>query len=205
MDDQFGKLATKESIEKTIKALKENGIDGQVVKTGQEAKETALALVPEGAEVMTMTSVTLETLGIVEEINNSGKYNPVKGTLSKMDRETQGDQMQKLGAAPQYSLGSVHAVTELGQLVIASNTGSQLPAYAYGSSHVIFVIGTQKIVSNLDQAMKRIYEHSLPLESQRARKAYGTDGSSVNKILVINTENISGRIHVIFVEEMLGF
>jgi hypothetical protein len=122
-----------------------------------------------------------------------------------MNRSTQSLEMQKLGAAPEWTIGSVHAITEDGQVVIASNTGSQLAAYAYGSPHVILVVGAQKIVNNLDDAMKRIYEYVLPLESERLRKAIGAPRSNVSKLLIINKEITVGRLTVIFVEEKLGF
>jgi hypothetical protein len=86
-----------------------------------------------------------------------------------------------------------------------SNTGSQLPAYVYGADKVIFIVGTQKIVKNLDEAMKRVYEYVLPLESERAKKAYGVPGSFISKVLLINREMNPERIHLIFVNEKLGF
>ncbi len=125
--------------------------------------------------------------------------------LYSLDRETQGLEMQKLGAAPEWAVGSVHAVTQEGHVVIASNTGSQLPGYAYGSQHVVWIVGTQKIVENLDGAMKRIYDYVLPLESDRAHKAYGVDGSNVSKMLIVNKEVNPQRITLIFVNEKLGF
>ena len=112
--------------------------------------------------------------------------------------------MQKLGAAPEWVVGSVHAVTEEGAVLIASASGSQLPAYAFGSSHVIWVVGAQKLVKNFDEGIKRLYEYSFPLEDERARKVYGM-GSGVNKILVINKEWMEGRITMIIVKEKLGF
>jgi len=122
-----------------------------------------------------------------------------------MNRDTEGRQMQQLGSAPEWTLGSVHAVTENGEVVIVSNTGSQLPAYAYGSSHVIWVVGTQKIVKNLDQAMERVSEHVLPLESVRVQKAYGMPNSNVSKVLIVNNEIAPGRTTIIFVREVLGY
>lgn len=197
-------LATDESIAKTIKSLKANGINAIVVENGAEAKKKVLDLLPKNAEVMIMSSVTLETLGLPEEINKSQKLDSVKNKLSKMNRKTQGLEMQKIGAAPEYAIGSVHAVTEDGKLLIASNTGSQLPAYAYGASHVLWVAGTQKIVKNVDEGIKRIYEHSLPLESERAKKVYGTP-SNVSKLLIINEEISPDRLTIILVKENLGF
>ena len=95
-------------------------------------------------------------------------------------------------------------VTEDGKVLIASNSGSQLPGYAYGSSHVIWVVGTQKIVNNIDDGMKRIDQYVLPLESERAHKAYGVPGSFVSKLLIFNREN-PGRITMILVKQPLGF
>ena len=202
---KWGELASDESIAKTIDALKANGIDASVVKNKQEARKKVLELLPQGAEVMNMSSVTIDTLGLAKDINESAKFDSVKNKLSKMDRKTQRLEMQRIGAAPQYALGSVHAVTEDGKVIIASNTGSQLPAYAYGASHVIWVVGTQKITKNVDEGTKRIYEYVLPLESERVKKAYGMERSNVSKLLMINKEVKEGRLTVIFVKEKLGF
>ena len=199
------KLANQESIEKTIVALKENGINALVVEDGKAAKEKVFELLPVGAEVMNMTSVTLETIGVVKEILESGKYNSIRKKLMSMDRKTQGREMQKLGEAPDYAIGSVHAVTQDGQVMIASNTGSQLSAYVYGAMHVIWVVGTQKIVKDIDEAVERIYEHCLPLESERSKKAYGSKGSNVSKKLTISREIRPNRITLIFVNQLLGF
>jgi len=101
-------------------------------------------------------------------------------------------------------VSSVHALTEDGHLIIASNTGSQLSSEAYAGGKVIFVVGTQKIVKDNQEGIKRIYEYCLPLEDERARKAYGM-GSNVSKILIINKEIFPERITVFLVKEKLGF
>ncbi|HSW48377.1 MAG TPA: lactate utilization protein [Candidatus Saccharimonadales bacterium] len=202
----FKELASNESIEKTIAALKANNIDAFVVETENEAKEKVISMLPKGAEVMNMTSVTLTQVGLDKEIQESGNYNSVKAKLNKMDRATQGSEMQKLGAAPEYAVGSVHAVTETGEVIIASNTGSQLPAYAYASPHVIWVVGTQKIVADKPEGERRIYEYVLPLESVRLNKQYSmTAGSFVSKLLIVNREFQPGRVTVILVKKVLGF
>ena len=153
-----------------------------------------------------MTSVTLDTIGLSEEINKAdSRFRPLRDKLYAMDRNTQVQEMNRLGAAPEFVVGSVHAVTEDGHVLIASNTSSQLPAYSFGALHVIWVVGAQKIVKNTDEGIKRVYEHSLPLESERAKKAYGVPGSAVNKILIINQEVQPGRVKLILVKENLGF
>ncbi len=198
MDEEFGQLAADERVVKTARALQANNIQAVIVKNGQEAKEKVLELVPAGAEVMCMSSVTLDTIGLSE-------LDTVKKQLMAMDRATQGREMRKLGSAPDWTIGSVQAVTEDGQVVMASNSGSQLPAYAYGAGKVIWVVGVQKITANLDEALKRIYEYVLPLESERVKVAYGMDKSNVSKLLVINKEIVPERITVILVKEKLGF
>jgi|SRR5579885_112266 len=199
-------VADDATIEKTAAALNTNGINTIIVATGQEAKEKSLDLVPKGAEVMAMTSVTLRTIGVTAAIDESGTYNSIRNQLNKLDRNTQNLQMQKLGAAPEYTLGSVHAVTQDGKVIIASNTGSQLPAYAYASPHVIWVVGAQKIVKDLDAGFKRIYEYVLPRESVRLNKQYNiTTGSFVSKLLIINREINPKRLTMIIVKESLGF
>jgi hypothetical protein len=200
----FDQIADDAALNKTVESLKKNGISSVVVENGEAAKKKVFELVPQGAEVMTMSSVTLDTIGVSDEVQNSGKYKSVKNELASMSRDTQHREMQRLGAAPEYTVGSVHAVTEDGQVVIASNTGSQLPAYAYASDHVIWVVGTQKITQNLDAAMKRIYDYVLPLESERLKKVYGVP-SNVSKLLIISKEINPQRITLIFVKEKLGY
>jgi L-lactate utilization protein LutB len=200
----YSKLATTESVESTIAALKNNGITAVVATDTEDAKKKVFELIPEGSEIMTMTSVTLDTLGITKIFNESGKYKSVRAQFPSMDAS----QKAKWGAGPDYTIGSVHSVTEDGKVVIASNTGSQLPAYAYGAQHVVWVVGMQKIVKNLDEALKRIYEYVLPQETVRARKAYNqpdTFHSNVSKILIVNKEVNNQRVHIVFVPEQIGF
>ncbi|MCX6721619.1 MAG: LUD domain-containing protein [Candidatus Staskawiczbacteria bacterium] len=202
----FGELATEKSINKAKEALEKNGIVVLVLENGIEAKEKALQMIPQGVEIMNMSSVTVDSIGLAREINESGKYNSVRNKLVEMSRQSgiPPEAGKKLGAAPDWVIGSVHAVTEDGKVVVVSATGSQLPAYTYGSDHVIWVVGSQKIVKNIKEAFERISEYVLPLENERAMKAYGR-GSSVNKELVINKEVTSGRITMIIVKEKLGF
>ena len=199
---------SKETIDKTITALKANGIDAIYVRTAAEAREKVLELIPKGAEVMTMTSITVDSLGLVKDLNESGNYESAKAKLYSMDQKTQAREMRKYGAAPDVAVGSVHAITETGSLVIASLTGSQLPAYAYGSGTVIWVAGVNKLVKDLEEGLKRIDEHIVPLESERARKAYGLpEGfkSYPSKVLVYNREVQAGRAKLVLVGEELGF
>ncbi len=201
----YAQLASPETVEKTVDALKANGIDAHVVQNGAEANQKLLELLPKGASVMTMTSVTLDAIGAAQAINESGAYDSVRNALMALDRNTQGVEMRTLGAAPDWTVGSVHAITEDGHVMIASASGSQLPAYAFGAGNVIWVAGTHKIVKDTQEGFKRIYDYTLPLESERAHKAYGVPGSAVNKLLIINKEMQPGRITLILVNEVLGY
>lgn len=203
--DKWTQLPRKDTIQKTIEALKKNNINAFLVETKEEAKRKFFEILPEGAEVLNSASVTLDSLGISKELTQSGRYNALKNTLMKMDRATQGREMQRLGSAPEWATGSVHAITWDGQILIASKSGSQLPGYAYGSDHVIWVVGAQKIVENINEGIKRIYEHSLPLESERVKKAYGMEHSDVARILFINQEAKPGRSTVIFINQVIGY
>lgn len=205
MQPAWDKLASEAAIQRTAGALQANGMAVMVAENGAAAKAMLLSIIPAGAEVMNMTSVTLDTISAAAMITGSARYQSVKKQLAGMDRKTDGRQMQRLGAAPEWTVGSVHAITEDGHVLIASNTGSQLPAYAYGAEHVIWVVGAQKIVRDTAAGLQRLYEHSLVLESERAKLAYGVAGSAVNKILIVNREGTPGRVTVIIVKEQLGF
>jgi hypothetical protein len=201
---KFANLASDVQIKRTVKALEANNIHVIVAEDGADAKKTLYELIPANAEVFTSSSETLNTLGITEEIDKSGRYNSVREKMSMMDRETQSREMEKLGATPEYMIGSIQAVTEDGEVIIASKTGSQMSGYAAAAAHVIWVVGTQKIVSTYDDGMERIETYVLPLEMARAFKAYGV-ASSINKVLVIKKEFKPGRTTMILVKENLGF
>jgi LUD domain len=201
---EFAKLADDEQIERTVKALEANGIHALVAENGEEARRIFFELVPEGAEVFLGASVTLETLGIKDEIDKSGRYDSLRPKMFAMDRATQGREIRKLGSAPDYAAGSVHAVTEDGQVLIASNTGSQLGPYASGAGKIVWVVGAQKLVKDLDEGMRRIYEYDLPLETEHMRQLYNM-GTGVNKVLIVNREIRPNRIIIIIVKEELGY
>jgi hypothetical protein len=203
-NQDFAKLASDEQIERTVKALEANGIHAVVAENGEAARRIFFEAVPEGAEVFLGASVTLETLGIKDEIDQSGRYDSLRPKIFAMDRATQGREIRKLGGAPDYAAGSVHAVTEDGQIMIASNTGSQLGPYASSAGKVVWVVGAQKLVKDLNEGFKRIYEYDLPLETEHMRQLYNA-GTGVNKVLIVNREIRPNRITLIIVKEELGY
>ena len=201
--DRFTALPGAQELAATVVALEEHGFSVEVVDGPDEARTAVLARIPAGSSVMTNTSVTLQETGIADVINDGGPYESARNKMFALDFETQAQQMKAIGGQPDYALGSVHAVTRDGTLVIASASGSQLASYAWGAANVIFVIGAQKIVPDLEAARQRIYQHSLKLEDARAQAAYGQH-SYVGKILEIHQE-LPGRIHIVLIRQPVGY
>jgi L-lactate utilization protein LutC len=191
-------------VKRAAAALEANGIRVFRAANVAEAKQIILDLIPDGSQVHHGASQSLEVSGITDELEKSGRYEPLRPQIWSMDRATQADEIRRLSAAPDVMLGSVHAVTETGSLVTASMGGSQLAPYTAGAGRVILLVGTQKIVSDLEEGLRRIDEYAFPLEDARAQAAYGVH-SGVNKILIINREITPGRIIVVLVDEVLGF
>ena len=202
--DRFTTLPDEHALQETVVALEEHGFSVEVVSDLDAARQAVLARIPEGSPVMTNTSVTLAETGIADAINDGGgRWESARNRMFALDFATQVQQMKAIGGQPDYALGSVHAVTRDGTLVIASASGSQLASYAWGAANVIFVVGAQKLVPDLEAAHERIYKHSLILEDARAYAAYGQN-SYVGKVLEIHQE-LPGRIHVVLIRQLVGF
>jgi acyl-CoA hydrolase len=200
---RFTALPDEETLAATTVALEEHGFSVEVVDDLADARRAVLARIPNGASVMTNTSVTLDETGIAEEINSGRAYESARNKLLALDYETERREMRAIGGQPDFALGSVHAVTQDGALLVASASGSQLGQYAWGADQVIFVVGAQKLVPTVEAGRERIFEHSLPLEYARAYAAYGMS-SRVGKILEVRQED-PGRIHIVIVRRSVGF
>ena len=201
--DRFTAMPDDQTLAATVVALEEHGFSVEVADDFDAARKAVLARIPARSSVMTNTSVTLAETGIADAINDGGPYDSARNKMFALDFATQAQQMKAIGGQPDYALGSVHAVTRDGTLVIASASGSQLASYAWGAANVIFVAGAQKLVPTLEAARQRIYQHSLPLEDARAQAAYGQH-SSVGKVLEIHQE-LPGRIHIVLIRQQVGF
>ena len=204
MPTDYSRPASEERIQRAAEALRAHNIEVIVVDTPDDAKRAVLERIPEGAEVHTGASRTLQVSGIQAALEASPKVTWLRTQLLAMDRKTQGREIRKLAAAPDVMLGSVAALTEDGKLVVASNSGSQIGPYAGTAGLLMLVIGAQKIVADLDDALKRVYQRSLVLESERLRTATGKD-SYVSKILIVNREAQPGRTTAVIVREAIGF
>jgi YkgG family uncharacterized protein len=208
----FADAAPAESLERAAAALAEHGFAVELLDDAAAARDRIGDLIPPGASVYTSASETLRLSGILDDINTSERYRSIGPRVMTMDRATEGDDMRRLLASPDIVVGSVAAITETGSLVVASASGSQLPAYAGGAAGAIWVVGAQKVVPDLSTALRRVEEYSLPLENARAMKVYGT-GSAINRLLILNAEppKIYGsslpnpRRTVLLLREAIGF
>ena len=200
-DPRFAVPATRERLQRVAVALRANNIATEIVSR-DVVRDAVLALIPEGAEVHVGLSETMRELGITDALEG-GKYLAIRPQLMKLDRTTQRREMAKLASAPDYMLGSVHAVTDDGQLIIGSGSGSQLGPYANGAGTLILVVGAQKIVTDVQEGLRRVRDYSLPLEDRR-QKAAGKPGSVLTKTLIISRES-PGRTHLFLLDEAIGF
>jgi len=192
-----------DAVEQVATAIRAHNIEVVVVDTKDEARAAVLARIPEGSEVHSGKSKTIEELGLFAELMESGRYDAIRPRIFKLDRQTQGMEIRKLGSAPNFMVGSVSAITEDGALVAASATGSQLAAFASGAGRLILVVGSQKIVPDLDAALRRINEVVFPFEDAQvlARLSLHT---ILEKILIIYGEWSAGRTTVVLVREPVG-
>ncbi len=203
----YSTLASKDSVQKTMDALTERGYLPELVKSKAEALKKIKELIPQGASIMNGTSRTLEEIDFINYLKkgNHGWNNLHDAILAEKDLAKQAT-LRKQSVFSDFYLGSAHAVAESGEIVIASNSGSQLPHLVFTSPNLILVVGTQKIMPDLDAAIARLKEHVYSLEDARMKKV-GMGGSYISKMLVINREPpfMGRKFHIIFVGEKLGF
>jgi L-lactate utilization protein LutC len=203
----FNRLAGKETINKIMIALQTNGIESIFVEGKAEALEKIKELIPSGASVMNGSSTTLDQIGYIDYLKSEHHpWNNLHKAIVEETDPTKQAAMRKQALLSDYYLGSVHALSENGEFLIASNTGSQLPHIAFSSKNLIFVVGAQKIVPNITEGMKRIEEYVFPLEDQRMKNLYNV-GTQISKVLIFKKENknFGRKVTMIIVNEPLGF
>jgi hypothetical protein len=200
----FTDPATAEALERAAAALQLHNFAVDILDDAAAARARVKVLVPEGATVFTGASETLRLSGIDEDLNGSGRYESVKARSATMDRTTQLAEIWRMIACPDVIVGSVAAVTETGSLVVASASGSQLAGYSGAAARAIWVVGAQKVVPDLGTALHRVESHCLPLENERALKAYGVP-SALNRVLILNAEPQPGRGTVLLLRQSIGF
>lgn len=202
----YSKVPSNETIEKTIGALKNHGIDVVLVDTKEQALKEVLKNIPAGSKIMNGSSTTLIQVGFAE-ILKSGNHkwkNLHEDILKKSDRVKKSDLRRKALTEADYFLTSVNAITEDGKLVAVDASGSRVGALPFAAKNVLIVAGANKITSNLESAFDRIKNYVINLENERAMKVYGVK-SSFGKWVIIENESTPNRIKLILVKEILGF
>jgi L-lactate utilization protein LutC len=199
----FAAPASEAELESLAENLRARNFEVVIVDNGAEARAEVLKRIPAGASIHSGKSKTLEDAGLFSELMENEQYDFIRRRTAKMDRRTQMDEIRKLSAAPDVMLGSAHAVTEAGQIVITSASGSQIGPIASGAGHLILVIGSQKVVPDLDGAFQRIKDHVFPYEDARLRETLGV-GTKITRTLILEQDFAPGRTTVILVRDPIG-
>lgn len=202
VDESFAVPATEEQLRRAVAGLAGRGFTAHLVDTADEARALVRTLLPKDKAVFTAGSETLRLSGLLADVDESGEFRSVRAQLADVDPADVRAQVT-LGATPDVVLGSVHAITEDGVVVVVSASGSQLGPYAAGAEKVILVVGAQKVVPDFDTALRRVRTYSLPREHDRWR-AKGLE-SFIGKLLVLEREFQPGRATVVLVREEIGF
>jgi hypothetical protein len=207
MNTTFDTLATTDALANTQRALEQNGFHTEVVPTGAEALARIKALIPKGASVDNGSSVTLAEIGYVDFLaTGTHGWNDLHAPIVVETDPAKQAALRRQAALSDWYVGSVHAVSETGELVIASNTGSQLPHLVFTSPNIILVVSTKKITPTLVDALRRLEEHVVPLEDARIMAARNVH-TTLAKTLILHKENpkLGRNVTVILVQENLGF
>ncbi|NUT36763.1 MAG: LUD domain-containing protein [Hamadaea sp.] len=202
LDETFSAAVSAEQLDRAAAALRANNFTVHVVDTAEDARKLVVGeLVPRDQAVFTASSETLRLSGILGDVDESGGFRSVRAEAGDL-----GDDLWarvRLGALPDVVLGSVHAVTEHGQLVVGSASGSQFAPYAAGAKKAVWIVGAQKIVPDLETGLRRLRTHSLPKEWRRLSEFGQT--SFLSRILIIESEWLPERGFVVLVREPIGF
>ena len=196
--------------QKVIKGLESRNMTGYYAASREEAKELALSLIPEGGSVTMGGAVSAYEIGLVDAVKQ-GNYNFI-------DREEYEDKREAMlkGYDADVFLSSVNAMTEDGILVNIDGNSNRVSAIAQGPKKVIFIVGMNKVCSDVDGAMKRARNVAAPINAQRfgLKTPCASTGACMDckspdticcQFLITRFSRHTGRIHVILVNDSLGF
>ena len=199
------RLASDEAVGRAAQALEDRNVRVLVADTAPEALERLKELVPQGAQVLAVTSETLDGIGFTQYVAESGAYDSLAAKFQgAATPEERAEMSRTLGSVPEYVVGSVQAVAETGHVVIASASGSQLSSYVFGAKNVVWVVGTHKIVPTLGDALARTYGYTFDRHKEWS-PAHGHGPSAMGKVTIFESERRPDRTTVLFVREALGW
>lgn len=197
-------LADSDAIKRTIEGLAARNVEARLVGSREEALAALKELVPEGSEVYVNTSETLDTIGYTGYMHGNDRYvNLHDQMLAEPDPAAKRD-VRRRSTTADYFVGSVQAVAETGEIILASSSGSQIAAYAFGARRVILVAGTQKICSTLVEAEARTRGWTLE-RHDRWLEDRGVSPTPIGKYMIIEHELEAGRISMVLIPESLGW
>ncbi|MBO7339224.1 MAG: lactate utilization protein [Lachnospiraceae bacterium] len=196
--------------QKVIKGLESRNMSGYYAATKEEALQKALELIPKGSSI---------TMGGCMSANEIGLVDAVKTTEYRfIDRYAAADRAaaERESYSADVYLASANAMTEDGVLVNIDGNSNRVSAIAYGPKKVIFIVGMNKVCDDVDGAMKRARNVAAPINAQRFGLATpcAKTGSCMNckspdticcQFLITRYSKHPGRIHVILVNDNLGF
>lgn len=212
--DKNMKWLKESRVSTTINSLKKNGMNGYLVNSHEELIDKVNELTNEGDTVSCGGSISLFETGVIDYLR-SGKYN----FLDRYEDGLSKDDLKKLYrstfSADVY-FTSTNAITEKGELYNVDGNGNRVAAMLYGPDKVIIIAGVNKIVENIEEATKRNERISAPANCKRLNRAtpcvkvgHCMDCSSEDRICneytIIKRQGNKDRIHVIFLNEELGY
>lgn len=203
--EQSGKLLVDDAaIARTVAGLKGRNVEAMVAENGDQARQMLIDLIPDGAEVFKSTSETLDTIGYSDYIRETDRYKNLYLEISREPDQGRQRELRRLASVAEYYVGSVHAIAETGEVIVASGSGSQLGAYVYGAKTVIWVAGVQKICPTLDDALNRVQGFAVERHHEWA-VAQGRAAAPLGKLMIFENEQNPERIKMVLIKESLGW
>ena len=196
--------------QKVIKGLESRNMSGYYAGSREEALSIALSLIPEGCTATMGGGISVHEIGLVDALKN--------GNYTFIDRDKMADKRAAMLAAydADVFLASANAITNDGIMVNIDGNANRISAIAQGPKKVILIVGMNKVCDDLDGAMKRARNVAAPINAQRfglstpcAKTGACMDCKSPDTIccqfLITRFSRHTGRIHVILVNDVLGF
>ena len=192
------------SIRRTVEALKARNVETSVVDNGAQALAKLKELVPEGSVIFNNTSETLDSIGYSAYVQGNPKYRNLHDDMEAETDPVKQRDIRRRATLADYFIGSVQAIAETGEVVVASGSGSQIAAYAYNAGRLIWLAGTQKICPSLPDAIDRVRGYTLERhDSWLAGR--GRTAAPIGKLMIFENEVAAGRITMILIKETLGW
>ena len=150
-------------------------------------------------------STTLIEIGFDQALKENPKgWRDYHAVITAENDEEKRHALRRKSVAADYFLSGVQAIAASGEIVGCDKTGSRTGAWPHAAAHLILVSGVNKIVPTFEEALRRCREYALPLEEQRAQRAYGM-GSYIGKQVVLDHEDTDGRATLVLIRDRLGY